>query len=197
MTQRLVKINLLPESHRRPSASSAQQFVRSPLALIIAVLLASSAGFLVMASQMRQRRLSQIQQCIQQIDSKKASIEELSRAVEKLRAQKSMFEGLVQSRSQWARYLNLLSDVTPDGVWFTDLQLDMEKGLILEGSAIGQGGKEMQNIGQLAQELKTNPVFSGAIKDIQIQSIASQQDEETEVIKFTLTGTLSGKSGAP
>ena len=93
----------------------------------------------------------------------------------------------------WAKRLNTLSDVTPEGVWFTELSLDEDKGLVIQGSAIGQGGAEMVSVGRIVSDLKANADFSSVIKDIQIESIKRVQEKEVELVQFTLTCFLAKK----
>ena len=192
-----VLVNLLPTAYRKPEVGSVQQFVRSPLALIAAAALAGLAGLLLMLAQVRQAALAQVEVQLREVQPKRQAIEELAKTVQMYTDQRGVLERVVQSHSQWARRLNQLSNVTPEGVWFTDLLIDLDKGLVLQGSAIGQGGAEMVQIGRLAQDLKADAVFSAVVRDIQIQSIESVQDQETEVVKFTLTGTMVNPFAAP
>ena len=191
----MIRINLLPPAYRKPPASSVQQFFRSPLAAILVAASLGAAGLLAGVVKSRQVRLSELQDRAREVEPRRQAIEDLLKAVQLLREQKVIMERVVQVRSEWARRLNQLSNVTPEGVWFTDLMLDQDKGLIIQGSAVGQGGTEMVQIGRLAQDLKVAAVFSAAVKDIQIQSIESVQERETEVVKFTLTGTLIAGGG--
>jgi Tfp pilus assembly protein PilN len=191
----MIRINLLPPAYRKAPASSVQQFFRSPLAAILVAVSLGAAGLLAGAAKARQVRLSELQDRTREVEPRRLAIEELLKSVQLLREQKVIMERVVQVRSQWARRLNQLSNVTPEGVWFTDLMLDQDKGLVLQGSAVGQGGTEMVQIGRLAQDLKADAVFSAAVKDIQIQSIESVQERETEVVKFTLTGSLVAGGG--
>jgi len=195
----MIQVNLLPSTYRRPEASSVMQLARSPLALIVLALMAAVVGILVVVSQMRQAQLAQLELQLRQVSPKRASVEQLMQSVQSLRDQKALLERVLESRSQWARHLNQLSNVTPEGVWFTDLLMNTDKGLVIQGAAIGQGGSEMVQIGRLAQDLKADPAFSAVVRDIQIQSIESVQDRETEVVKFTLTGALvnTGAAGGP
>ncbi len=189
----MIKINLLPDSYRKPSASSASQLARSPLALLILGTMAAMVVLLVTTTNISRARLAIVQAKLAQLEPRKGQMEVLVKSVQQLRDQKAVFEQLIQSRSQWARHLNCISDVTPGGVWFTDLQIDPDKGLTLQGSAITEGGEEpMMQIGRFAQDLKSDKAFSSAVHDIQIQSIETTQDSDVEVVRFTLTGTLAG-----
>lgn len=191
----MTTINLLPESYRKPKESSLLLFVRSPLAFLIGALLAGLVGFLLLGSRLRRDTLNRLQVHIQQVEGSRAAVEQLAASVQKLREQKATLEQVIKSRSRWARHLNRLSDSTPQGIWFTDLLLDSDKGLVIQGSAIGKGGEEMVQIGHLAQELMADPGFSATVKDIRIQSIESVQEREVEVIKFTLTGSFAPAAG--
>jgi Tfp pilus assembly protein PilN len=190
----MVTINLLPVSYRKPKESQAHQLARSPLAFLAAGGLIAIALLLVATTRVRHMRLAGIENQLQQIRSRKASLDALMASVQELRDQKLGLERVIKSRSQWAKRLNQLSNVTPEGVWFTDLLLDAEKGLVIQGSALGHGGEEMVQIGRLAQDLKSDPGFSAMVRDIQIQSIESMQEKETEIVKFTLTGSLVAPS---
>ena len=187
----MITINLLPEAYRRPAVSSAQQLYRSPLALLLLLALLGLGGLLVIVYQVRVIQLGRLTQQLQALDAQKGTVDELSSSSKTLRDQKAVFERLLQQRSHWGRYLNRLSDVTPDGVWFTDLMLDREKGLVLQGSAVHQNGEEMGRIGRLTQDLKGDADFAAMIPDVQIDSIKSTQDHDIELSIFTLTGKLA------
>lgn len=191
----MIRVNLLPKSHRKPPASSAEQLVRSPLALITGAVLAGLLALLGLIAQMRQVSLNGLQGRVQQVEPARAKVEALSASVRQLKEQQALLERIIKSRSQWARHLNQLSNVTPEGVWLTELSLNAEKGLVIQGSAIGQGGEEMVQIGRLAQDLKADATISSTIKDIQIQSIESVQEKDIEVIHFTLSGALAQPPG--
>ena len=190
----MITINLLPGSYRKPKESSVHQLARSPLAFLAAAGMIGIVLLLAMATRVHRMRLAGIEAQLQQVRSRKASVDALVASVQGLRDQKVSLDRVIQSRSQWARRLNQLSNVTPEGVWFTNLLVDLDKGLVIQGAALGHGGEEMVQIGRLTQDLKTDPAFSAAVRDIQIKSIERVQDKETEVIKFTLTGSLVAPS---
>jgi len=186
----MITVNLLPETYRKPKVSSIEQFPRSPLAILMVSGLAVVGVLLWGMLLIRQAHLAQLTGRIQKLEPQKTSADELKASVQKLRDQHAVFKHLAHERSEWARHLNRLSDVTPEGVWLTDLSLDHEKGLVIQGSAIGEGGAEMPRIHRLVEGLKTDATFSAAINDIQIESIKSVQDNDLEIIEFTLTGGL-------
>jgi len=192
----MIGINLLPESYRKPPSSPVQRFHRSPLMLLVLGTMAGLVLFLVGIMQIRQARFGQLTARIQQLESQKTVVDELRAAVQKLRDQQAVFQRLGYERSQWARRLNLLSDLIPAGVWFTDLSLDQLRGLVIQGSAMSEGGEEMVRIGRLVQDLKVDPVFSAMVRDVQIESIKSVQEKEIEMVEFTLTGELMTMSPA-
>jgi Tfp pilus assembly protein PilN len=191
----LLKVNLLPESARKAAVSPIEQFHRTPLMwmtvggmVALALVLLSPIGFL-------QGQLRQLQSEVRVLEPKKTDVDRLRHAMQTLHAQETAFQNLRQGHSLWSKRLNLLSDATPEGVWFTELTLDPDKGLIIAGSAIGQGGSEMVNVGRLREELKTHPDFASAVKDIQIESIKRVQEKEIEVVQFTLSCVLTEQAG--
>jgi hypothetical protein len=173
----MLKVNLLPESARRASGSQIEQAYRMPLAKFVVALYQQqlkTTSAKVRALQPKKLEVDRIQALLQELKSQQASFQDLSRG----------------SRGLWSKRFNILSDVTPEGVWFTELTLDPERGLVIEGSAIGQGGAEMVSVGRLVQDLKADPEFTSAVKDIQIESIKSFQEQDIEMVQFTLTCKL-------
>ncbi len=192
----MISINLLPEAYRKAKGATLQEFHRSPLVILIVVVLVGLGLCLGGLVQVRNARLTQLTSRIQQLQAKKTAIDRLKTEVQHLRDQQQAFERLSHERSRWAQYLNRLSDVTPEGVWYLDLSLDtLQKGLTLRGLAISQSGEEMVRIGRLVQELKADRTFSEAVKNIQIESIKSAQDQDKEghieLVEFTIAGQLA------
>ncbi|OGW91568.1 MAG: hypothetical protein A3D28_06120 [Omnitrophica bacterium RIFCSPHIGHO2_02_FULL_63_14] len=187
----LLKVNLLPERARKTALSPLEQFHRTPLMWIAVALMIGFAALLLIPITILQSQLRQLHTKIELLEPKKVEVDHIQRTLQTLRAQEGIFRNIKQGRSLWSKRLNLLSNVTPDGIWFTELTLEPAKGLIIEGSAIGQGGSEMVSVGRLREDLKANPDFAAAVKDIQIESIKRVQDKEIEIVQFTLSCTLA------
>ena len=186
----MLKVNLLHDRARQSSLSSIEQFHRTPLMwLVVGAMLVFVLVLLVPLGIYRQQ-LHGLQAQIQTLQPKKLEVDRVQRFVRGLRAQQGAFRGMKQGGGQWAKRLNVLSNVIPDGVWLTELELDQDKGLIIHGSAIGQGGSEMVSVGMLRSDLKEHPDFANAIEDIQIESIKRIQDKNIEIVQFTLACAL-------
>ena len=190
----LLKINLLPESARKTSLSAIAQFHRTPLMLIAAGSMVLLTVLLFIPVIVLHQQLRQLNIAIELLEPKKIEVERLQRMLSSLRTQETAFVNLRHGRGLWSKRLNLLSDATPDGVWFTELTLDPAKGLTIEGSAIGQGEF---NLSHMREDLKANPEFASAVKDIQIESIKRVQDRDVEVVQFTLVCPLTAPGAAP
>ena len=191
MAESLLKINLLPEGARKTTLSSVEQFHRTPLMWITFVLLLLLPLLLLAPIYLRRQQLAQLTAKVQALEPRKAKLDQVQRFLQTLHAQQAAFQGMGKGQSMWSKRLNTLSDVTPDGVWFTELALDQMKGLVIQGSAIGQeAGPEMVNVTRFVQELKEKPEFSSACKDIQIESIKRVPEGEIDIVQFTLTCSL-------
>ena len=186
----MLKINLLPEGARKATLSPIEQFHRTPLMWLGVALMIGLVFVLFIPITLHRRALQQLNVKIRLLEPKKQAVGELQRRLQQLRAQEAAFRGLRHERGLWSKRLNTLSNVTPDGVWFTELSLDQKKGLTIQGSAIGKGGSEMVSVGHLVQDLKADPDFSSAIKDIQIESIKRIQEKEIEIVQFALMCSL-------
>ena len=187
----MLNINLLPESARKATLSPIEQFHRTLLMWIGVIAMIGFVLSLFIPMTIHRRQLQHLNAEIQALEPKKQAVEQLQRRLQQLRAQETAFRGLRHAQGLWSKRLNTLSNVTPDGVWFTELSLDPKKGLAIQGSAISQGGTEMVSVGRLVQDLKADPDFSLAIKDIQIESIKRIQEKEIEIVQFTLSCSLN------
>ena len=186
----MLKVNLLPESARRVTLSPIEQLHRTPLMWMVVGVMVAFPLVLLVPLGLRFRALQQLNAKTQVLQPKKLQVDRIQQLLRQLQQQEAEFRGLKEGQSLWSKRLNILSDVTPDGVWFTELTLDPVKGLSVQGSAIGQGGSEMVHVGRLVSDLKASPDFAAAVKDIQIESIKRVQDKEIEVVQFTLTCAL-------
>lgn len=193
----MLRVNLMPESARRSTGSQIEQAYRMPLAKFLAAGLMVYLLTLAVPYVLYQQQLKSLNDKIQSLQPKKLEVERIQKLLADLRGQEASFKKLAQGdRGLWSKRFNVLSDVTPDGVWFTELVLDQEKGLVMQGTAIGQGGAEMVSVGRLVQDLKADTNFTAAVKDIQIESIKSFQEQDIEMVEFTLTCKLLDANGA-
>lgn len=186
----MITISLIPEAYRKPTASSIQQFPRSPLAMLVVGVLVGIWLLLIAIRGVRQAQVTRLTARLQQLKPQQTAIAELRASMNTLRDQHAVFQHLDHDRSHWASYLNVLSDVLPDGVWLTDVSFDQHKKLVIQGSALARGGDEMASLSRFVQDLKADPGFSGVLKEIQIESIKNVQEGEVELMQFTLTGDL-------
>jgi Tfp pilus assembly protein PilN len=193
----MLTVDLLPEAYRKASQTSFEQFHRTPLAWLLLTLLVMGMLVPLTLWSLRSRTLAQLNAKIQERRPKHEAIEQVQRLLHRLQEQETAFKGLMHEGGNWSRRLNTLSDVTPDGVWFTELMLERGKGLMIQGAAVGEGGAEMMRVGRLVQDLKANTDFSKVVKDIQIESIKREQDKEIEIVKFTLTCSLKEGAATP
>ena len=187
----MLQINLLPEGERKASLSSVEQFHRTPLMAIVVIGMAAIVLFLWLPLTLRRQQLRKLNDEIQSLAPKKAELDRLQQVIRQLHSQETAFQALQRGQHRWAKRLNALSTYTPEGVWYTDLMLDPTRGLVIQGSVIGQGGTEMGSIGRLVQELKNDADFASAVKDIQIESVKRSQDHEIEIVQFTLMCSLT------
>ena len=193
----MLKINLLPEGTRKAAVSPIEQFHRTPLMWMFAGGAVVLIVFLLVPITLRRQQLKQLQGKVHALEPKKQEVDQLQRIVQRLKSQETAFHGLGKGESAWAKRLNILSDVTPEGIWFTELTLEPGKSLVIQGSAIGMAGAEMVSIGRLVQDLKASPDFASGVKDLQIESIKRVQEREVELAQFTLTCALQEVPAAP
>lgn len=196
MAREQLRINLLPEGARKATLTPVEQFHRTPLMAIAAAVMVGLPVLLLVPISFNRQRLQQLEAKIQALEPKRAEVERIQKFLQRLRAQEAAFQGLKKGQGIWSRRLNTLSNVTPDGVWFTEFSLDMTKGLVIQGSAIATAGPEMVTVTRLVQDLKADPDFSSAFKQIQIESIKRVQQGDFDLVQFTVTCTLPEEAPA-
>ena len=182
----MLKINLLPERLRKTAPSSIEQLHRTPLMRMAIAGMVAIPLLLLLPMRMHRLQLQQLTAKIQALEAKRAEVERLQRSVQQLRAQEAAFRGMGKDQGFWSKRLSALSSLTPDGVWFTELNLDQAKGLMIRGAAIGQANPEMANVTRLVRDLEADRDFTSAVKSIQIESIKRVLDGEIEIVQFTL-----------
>lgn len=188
----MLTINLLPESARKASLSTVEQFHRTPLMWIAVAGMVTLPLVLFAPLHLRRHRLQQLQATISLLQPKKARVEELQRSLQQLQAQEHAFRGLgAAGEGRWSRRLNTLSRVTPEGVWYTELELEVGRGLLMQGSAIEQTGPEKGSIARLVHDLKHDADFMSPFKDLQIESLKRVQEADQDIVQFTLTAMVA------
>ena len=188
----MVFINLLPAEARKGGGGSAafSQLLRIPLVWMAGILMLTFPVLLLVPLRLANQQLQQLQATLHTLAPKQAEVTTLQQALQQLNAQETALSGLRAHQERWSGRLNVLSNVTPDGVWFRELSMERAKDMVVQGSAIARGGGEMVDVGRLVQALKASSEFSGAVRDLQIESIKRIQDGEIELVEFNLTGTL-------
>lgn len=188
----MLRINLLPESARRAGLSPVEQLHRTPLMWLALGLMVALALSLWIPVPIRTKTLKGLNAKVAELQPKKAEVVQLQRVLQQLRTQQTAFEGMGKGEDMWAKRLNVLSNMTPESVWYTELSMDETKGLVIQGSAL-----EQVSVTRLVQDLKADPDFTAAVKDIQIESIKSVPEGEVEVVQFTLACSLRGAPAKP
>ncbi|MDP3722823.1 MAG: PilN domain-containing protein [Candidatus Omnitrophota bacterium] len=188
----MLTINLLPESARKVSPSTVEQFHRTPLMWIAVAGMVTLPLLLFVPLHLRRHRLQQLQATISLLEPKKARVETLQRSLQQLQAQEQAFRGLgAAGEGRWSRRLNTLSRVTPEGIWYTELELEANRGLLIQGSAVEQTGPERGSIARLVHDLKGDADFMAPFKDLQIESLKRVQEADQEIVQFTLTAMMA------
>ena len=193
----IVAVNLLPDTYRKATPSSLQQFHRSPLAIGLVSVLVGLGLLLVALRGVNQFRLARLMARVNTLAPKQQAIGEAKAALAALREQQRTLAYLEHQRSHWAVCLNVLSDVIPAGLWLTGLTLDPQNTLVLDGMAIDQGGEGMTPVTQFVQALKADPRLAGVVREIQVEGIKNIQDGQIGLMKFTLTCSLVNTAPAP
>ncbi|MBI4597229.1 MAG: PilN domain-containing protein [Candidatus Omnitrophica bacterium] len=189
----MLKVNLLPERERRAATSTVEHFHRTPLAAILASLIFVIPIALGVSVSVVHRRAEQDQQRIAALEPKKQQLDQLQQSLQRLRGQEDAMNAIIKpGHDLWSARLNEMSTHTPDGLWFREMTLDPQKGLVIQGSAVDQKESGMASVTEFVQSLKASKDVTSAVKEVRIESIKRVQDGQVEIVQFTLTGVLQG-----
>lgn len=186
----LLGIDLLPARARRSRGVPVRQLHRIPLVWLTSGALVAYTAWSAGAAHVTRQRLRDARARIDQLRPRKQELDGLQQTLQRLQAEEQAFRAIGPAGPGWAGRLNALSDLTPDGIWFTELVMDPAIGLQIQGTATAQGGAEMVRIGQLVNDLKAHAAFASLIRSVQIESIRRAQDKEIELVQFALVCEL-------
>ena len=189
----LLTINLLSQAERPTATNPLEHFRRVPVVLIAIGVLAVLALSPVLVVQWRSRQLATVRATIQTLTPKRIAVEQAQRQLQRLQEQEAAFTGLSNGMGSWARRLNALSDLAPEGVWFMQLELEPGEDVVIRSAVLSDGGTEMVRVRRLIQGLREDPAWSTAVEDVQVHSIQRVEEGEAEFVQFTLTCALRGK----
>jgi ABC-type xylose transport system substrate-binding protein len=120
------------------------------------------------------------------IDTLKSDRKEITEKI------KSIDKLTKKGRMSWARKLNIISDVLPQGVWVRLINFS-GKSLTIEGSSVSLRGEEVILVNKFASALKNNADFYSDFKNLEVGSIKRRQIKNIEVADFILTANFQEK----
>lgn len=97
-----------------------------------------------------------------------------------------------KGRISWAKKLNIVSDVLPQGVWIRRINFSGSE-LMIEGSSVSLRGEEVILVNKFASALKNNVDFGLDFQDLEVNSIKRRQIKNIEVADFILIALLKEK----
>jgi len=184
----MIEINLLPRKPGQDQTSSLRQLHRMPLPWIVVGLMVGYVFVLFGWVTWQGRVAATLKDRVAVLQPQQVKVQALQQVVEQLRAQESAFQGLGSGIVRWSDRLSVLAQAAPSTVWYTELILDPLEGVVLQGAAIEQGGKEMAHLRKLNNALSKAPGYGETFGGIRIDSIQRTKDKEIAIIEFVLRG---------
>ena len=115
-SESLLTVNLLPSSSRA-MPSKLEQLHRTPLMWLLGgSMILLPLGFLIPLS-VERYQLQRLTTKLHALEPRKADVDRLQQGLKELRTQETTFQGLKVGQGLWAKRLNVLSDILPEGVW--------------------------------------------------------------------------------
>lgn len=188
-----IAINLLPEA-KRLKARGAEGAGRTepggqPLVIGVGTIIALVVGLVVFTVfvMVQQANLGRLDREWKSLATERAQLERIQAEQKSLAERSEAITRLIQGQPVWTPLLNRLSDVVPDGVWYTRLALDQSSGkLVLGGSALARDGGGMQAVSRLLNALQAEETFASVFQKITLQSVTTRMAGSVEVLDFTI-----------
>ncbi|MFC1632211.1 PilN domain-containing protein [Candidatus Omnitrophota bacterium] len=195
----MAQINLLPVTAQKKRRTKLKLNVKlEPFIFLFAgVVLSVAVVWLVLNV-----RISAEQKQLADLDRQLQALKFSSNQLQQLAAEKDQLSAKVEFINQqlvrgvlWARNLNILSNLVPEGIWFKKIALKTGKdkkqkrhlGLEVSGAAISFQDQEMIDlISKFMTALKNNEVFAGQFSAIQLISSKRSKFGKMEVMDFEL-----------
>jgi Tfp pilus assembly protein PilN len=192
----MIEINLLPPELRKKEPKFKIAIPKETLYLFsgaIIFFLVLIHIILMVSLSIRKAKYANLKKQWQKILPEKKKIDILKQEHKNISNKiKSINRLTKKGRINWAKKLNIISDILPDGVWLR--RIDFSEGeLIIEGSSVSLKGEEVMLVNKFTSALKNNNDFYSDFKDLDIDSIKRRQIKNIEVADFILTAKLREK----
>lgn len=192
----MIEINLLPQELRKKDPKFKVAVPKETLflvgGLILAILLIVHI-ILISVLATKKIRYSSLNREWQKILPEKEKIDNLKQEQRKITEKIKSIDKLTRKgRISWAKKLNVISDVVPQGVWLRRIDFSAEN-LIIEGSSVSLKGEEVILVNRFTTALKNNADFYSNFENLEISTIMRRQIKNMEVADFILTTKLKEK----
>jgi len=192
----MIEINLLPPEARKKEQNFKLPIPKETLVLFggaVIVLLVLIHLLLMGALAAKKVKYLGLNMEWQKILPEKTKIDTLKSDQKEITEKiKSIDKLTKKGRMSWARKLNIISDVLPQGVWVRLINFS-GKSLTIEGSSVSLRGEEVILVNKFASALKNNADFYSDFKNLEVGSIKRRQIKNIEVADFILTANFQEK----
>lgn len=197
----MVQINLLPATKKKKYRKRIELQIKvGPIIFVLVGIMLA----IILIWALLGVRLGAAKRDLSKVDEELRSLKFTLEKLTKLKADKKELTGKLEFMDQhlerkvlWARNLNQLSNLVPQGIWLKKVALSIEKGeqlsrydkIEIEGSAVSLQAEEMINlIGGFMSALKKDEFFSEQFSEIQLISSQTKKGKggKIEIMDFKL-----------
>ena len=189
----MIEVNLLPPELRKKEPKFKIAVPKETLYLVggtIAAVLILIHAILIVSLIAKKVGYANLNRKWQQIKPEKSRIDGLKKEQKTISDKIKAIDKLTKKgRISWAKKLNIINDVLPQGVWLRRVEFTGTE-LKIDGSAVSLKGEEITLVNRFTSALKNNKDFYSDFQDMQIGSIKRRQIKNMEVADFVLTAKL-------
>lgn len=187
----MIEINFLPVKYRKRNIQLPDLSEIKAIPIIIGVFSFLIGVYLILSIilAVKTGALNRLNNEWQGMTGEKQHVDEIKKEIKYFKGKADLIDKLVGGRMLWAKKLNQLSDLIPDGIWLENLELGSRKDqqvLILKGNVFSRSKEETALTGDFIKSLRDNREFFADFSDIELESIKRHKLGETEVMEFNL-----------
>ena len=198
----MFNVNLIPIEMQKKKQKGLLEILHIPLEVLIGVggaafvLLVVLHSGLILLNMLQIGQHQQLKSKWESLSSQKTEIDQVMSEMKALEERNQQLSNLIKEGSlQWAKKMNILSDVLPRGIWLNRVAY-LDHTLYIEGSAFSREHKEMINVHNLTLAVKNSEEFLNYFSEIELGSMRRRKAGKVEIADFILTTHLIEEADA-
>ena len=198
----MIEINLLPEELRGKKKAEEEhklpKFTTGPALIWVVTAIVAMQAMLWISIGFKSRQKAKLVRQWQELAPQQMLLESAKRDNKRFSRRLDLLRSSTTERKfYWAEKLDSFLDCIPSGIWLNEIIVKDEgkeedgedKGsgyMMVAGRLLHMRGEEEAVVGKFVANMKANPVFFAGFKDVDLEGIYTEIEDDVEVKGFKL-----------